>query len=159
MTAMPPDNQVPDPATFATMTGLEAMQAIVDGTLPQAPIADAMNFRLVSVSPGKAVFEGIPGPAFCNPMGTIHGGWYGAIMDSALAVAIQTMMGTGVLSTTLEYKINIIRAIPVGTAVRAVGTTSHIGRSTAVSEARLTGVEDGRLYATGSTTCMVLSGK
>ncbi|HBN31163.1 MAG: PaaI family thioesterase [Rhodobacterales bacterium] len=139
------------------LTGLETMQAIVDGSLPPAPIATTMNFWMVSVGDGEAVFEGAPGPAFRNPTGAIHGGWYGAIMDSVLGVAVHTKMGAGQAYTTLEYKVNITRAIPVGMQVRAIGTTSHVGRSTAVAEAKLIGVEDGRLYATASTTCMVFA--
>lgn len=139
------------------LTGLEVMQAIADGRLPPAPIATAMNFWMVSVGDGEAVFEGAPGLAFRNPMGAIHGGWYGAIMDSALGVAVHTKMGAGQAYTTLEYKVNITRAIPVGTLVRAFAATSHVGRSTAVADGRLVGVEDGRLYATASTTCMVFA--
>ncbi|MCB1367157.1 MAG: PaaI family thioesterase [Rhodobacteraceae bacterium] len=152
-----PDNLVLDANAIAAMTGLELMQAIVAGTMPQAPIAVAMNFRLVAVEEGQSVFEGVPGPEFRNPLGTIHGGWYGAILDSALAVAVHSRLGKGAASTTLEYKINITRAIPPGMLVRATGTASHVGRTTAVSEAKLTGVEDGRLYATGSTTCIILN--
>ena len=58
--------------------------------------------------------------------------------------------------TTLEYKVNLIRGIPVGSAMRAIGVASHAGRSSAVATADLIGVEDGRLYAQGSTTCLIL---
>lgn len=159
MTQDDPNSLVLNPDDMANMTGLDLMHAIAEGTMPQAPIAEAMNFRLVSAEKGKAVFEGIPRPEYRNPMGTIHGGWYGAILDSALAVAVHSMLGKGAASTTLEYKVNITRAIPVGMLVRAIGTTSHVGRTTAVAEARLTGIEDGRLYATGSTTCIILNAK
>ena len=152
-----PDGQTISPADIVGMSGLEVMQAVADGRLPPAPIADVMGYRLVSVALGEAVFEGTPSPAFRNPMGAIHGGWYGAILDSALAVAVHSRLGKGAASTTLEYKINITRAIPPGMLVRAIGTASHVGRTTAVSEAKLTGVEDGRLYATGSTTCIILN--
>jgi len=78
-------------------------------------------------------------------------------LTSALGCAVHTEMPVGGVYTTLEYKINIPRAIPVGLVVRATGDTSHVGRSTAVAEARLVGIEDGRLYATGSTTCIILN--
>jgi len=149
--------EIPNSEEITHLTGLETMQAIADGRLPPAPIATAMNFWMVSVGDGEAVFEGAPGLAFRNPMGAIHGGWYGAIMDSALGVAVHTKMGAGQAYTTLEYKVNITRAIPVGTLVRAFAATSHVGRSTAVADGRLVGVEDGRLYATASTTCMVFA--
>ncbi len=153
------DGQVVDPKQIAGLTGLETMQKMLAGELPPAPIAKTMNFWPVEIADGVAVFEGIPLAAFRNPMGVIHGGWYGAIMDTVLGVSVHTKMGAGQGYTTLEYKVNITRAIPVGTLVRATGTVSHCGRSTAVSEAKLVGVEDGRLYATGSTTCIILGGK
>jgi acyl-coenzyme A thioesterase PaaI-like protein len=52
--------------------------------------------------------------------------------------------------------VNIIRPVPLGMLVEAIGIASHVGRSTGVAEGRMTGVEDGRLYATGSTTCIVM---
>ena len=140
------------------MTGLETMQAIVDGKLPRGPVAVSTGIRLVSVAKGQAVFEGTPSKEFRNPLGSVHGGWYGAILDSALGCAVHTEMPVSGLYTTLEYKINITRAIPVGMRVRATGNTLHVGRSTAVAEARLVGIEDGRTYATGSTTCIILNG-
>jgi len=140
------------------MTGLETMQAIVDGKLPRGPVAVSTGIRLVSVAKGQAVFEGAPSDDFRNPLGSVHGGWYGAILDSALGCAVHTEMPVSGLYTTLEYKINITRAIPVGMRVRATGNTLHVGRSTAVAEARLVGIEDGRTYATGSTTCIILNG-
>ncbi len=157
MTRKKDPGQVLDPAMIIGMNGLETMQAIVEGKLPPAPIAKEMNFCLVAVAEGSATFEGEPGPEFRNPLGTIHGGWYGAILDSALGCAVHTKMPEAAAYTTLEYKVNITRAIPVGTKVRAIGTTSHVGRSTAVAEAKLTGVDDNKLYATASTTCIILN--
>jgi len=151
------DGQVISPADIAGLSGLETMRKILAGELPPAPIAKTMNFWPVAIDDGVAVFEGIPLAAFRNPMGSIHGGWYGAIMGTVLGVSVHTKIAAGQGYTTLEYKVNITRAIAVGTLVRATGTVSHFGRSTAVSEAKLVGVEDGRLYATGSTTCILFS--
>jgi uncharacterized protein (TIGR00369 family) len=152
-----PDGRTISSEDITGMTGLEVMQAVSDGRLPPAPIADVMGFRLVAVTPGEAVFEGTPSPAFRNPMGAIHGGWYGTLLDSALGCAVHTMMPEGAAYTTLEYKVNITRALRPGTTVRCVGKTSHVGRSTALAEARIEGIEDGKLSATGSTTCIILS--
>ena len=151
------ENDVLNADLIEGMTGLETMQAIVEGKLPRGPIAVSMGIRLVSAAKGQAVFDGAPSKDFCNPLGSVHGGWYGAILDSALGCAVHTEMPVGGIYTTLEYKINITRAIPLGMRVRATANTQHVGRSTAVAEARLVGVEDGRLYATGSTTCIILN--
>lgn len=142
--------------TAASMSGLEAMQGILDGKYPAPPISRLLNFRLHEISDGKVLFRGEPTFDTLNPMGTVHGGWYGAILDSAMACSVMTKLPRGSAYTTLEYKINIVRAIPLGTVVEASGEVSHGGRSTGVAEGKLIGVEDGRLYATGSTTCMIM---
>jgi uncharacterized protein (TIGR00369 family) len=90
-------------------------------------------------------------------MGTVHGGWYGTLLDSAMACAVMTAVPKGSTYTTLEYKVNVTRALPPGTEIEAVGTVSHAGRSTGVAEGAIRGVLDGKLYATGSTTCLILT--
>jgi len=92
-----------------------------------------------------------------NPVGTIHGGWYGTILDSALACAIMTKVPKGSVYTTLEYKVNIIKAIPAGTLVDCTANVQHSGRSTGVSNGEIRGVDDDKLYATGSTTCIIMT--
>jgi len=138
------------------MTGLDVIQAVVDGKLPPPPIAVHMNIKLVQAEFGRAVFVGTPIPEAMNPLGSVHGGWYGTIMDSAMGCAVHTVVPSGSAYTTLEYKVNITRAAKVGVQLRAVGTVQHHGRSTAVAEGTLVGVEDGKVYATGSTTCIIL---
>jgi uncharacterized protein (TIGR00369 family) len=90
-------------------------------------------------------------------MGTVHGGWYGTLLDSAMACAVMTKVPRGSVYTTLEYKINILRSIPLGMQVDCFGVIDHVGRSTGVAHGEIRGVEDGKLYATGSTTCIVMN--
>ena len=139
-----------------THSGLDALQAIVDGTAPGASIGRVLNFRLVAVSVGRAVFHGTPTTEHLNPMGTVHGGWYGAVLDSALGCAVAAALPEGQAYTTLEYKVNLTRGAKPGTALECIGTVQHTGRSTATAVAELRGIEDGKLYATGSTTCIIL---
>lgn len=139
-----------------SMSGLEAMQSMVDGVHPGPPIAGVMGYTLHSVEAGKAVFRGAPGFSVTNPMGTVHGGWYGTLLDSAMACAVMTMIPAGTMYTTLEYKINILRAIPLDMMVDSIGITDHVGRSTGVAHGEIRGVDDGKLYATGSTTCIIM---
>ena len=138
------------------LTGLEFMQKILDGTNPGPPIGQTMGYKLYEVSDGRAVFRGAPEFNVTNPLGTVHGGWYGTLLDSAMACAVQTKGPRGSVYTTLEYKINILRAIPLGMQIDCVGVTDHVGRSTGVAHGEIRGVEDGKLYATGSTTCIVM---
>ncbi len=144
------------PSEALSLSGLEFMQSILDGTNPGPPIGATMGYALHAIKEGHATFRGAPGFAMTNPMGTVHGGWYGTLLDSAMACAVMTLVPRGSIYTTLEYKVNILRAIPLDTMIDAIGTTDHVGRSTGVARGEIRGVEDGRLYATGSTTCIVM---
>lgn len=139
-----------------SMSGLEFMQGICEGRLPGPPIARTLNYWLESVEPGRVVFAGEPQFAAMNPMGTLHGGWYGTVLDSCMACAVMTAVPKGSYYTTMEYKVNIIRTIPLGTPVRAIGTLQHSGRSTGIARGEIVGLDD-KLYATGSTTCIIMA--
>ncbi|MFL4470569.1 PaaI family thioesterase [Tateyamaria armeniaca] len=139
-----------------SMSGLAFMQGMADGTLPGPPIAKTLGYHVHSVEDGRVVFRGTPDVNVTNPMGTTHGGWYGTLLDSAMACAVMTKVPAGSVYTTLEYKINITRPIPMGTQIECIGTVDHAGRSTGVATGEIRGVEDGKLYATGSTTCIIM---
>jgi len=107
----------------ASMSGLEFMRAILDGTLRAPNIARVLQYHLSEVEEGKVTFEGTPNFDALNPLGGVHGGWYGTLLDSCMACAVQTIQ--------------------------------HVGRRTAVATGELRGKNDGKLYATGSTTCLI----
>lgn len=144
---------------IASLSGLEFMTGILEGRLPGPPIAATMGFTLSAVEKGLVRFTGTPQFPVTNPMGTVHGGWYGTILDSAMACAVMTQLPVGSVYTTLEYKVNIIRSIPLGMSVVCTGQTDHTGRSTGIAHGELRGAEDGKLYATGSTTCIIMQMK
>ncbi|WP_377155303.1 PaaI family thioesterase [Roseateles sp. UC29_93] len=150
-----PEHGVATMAEIAGMDGLEQMLAMLDGKLPPPPIAQTLDFTLLRASKGEVVFQGTPKFRHYNPMGTVHGGWYATLLDSALGCAVHTTMDVGRAYTTLELKINLVRAlnekVPV---VRAIGRVRHVGRQMATAEADLIG-HDGKLYAHASTTCLV----
>ncbi len=160
---MPPFHAT-DPGQLAgrermlSMSGLDFLRAMLGGEISGPPIARTMNFALHEVAFGRAAFRGSALFDHANPMGAVHGGWYGAILDSALGCAAMSVVPQGFWYTTLEYKVNICRALPIGAEAEAVAEVAHAGRTTAVAEARLIGVADGRVYATGSTTCIILPG-
>ena len=147
---------LPSHAELLSMSGLEFLQAILSGDLPGAPIGTSLGYKMHAVSDGSVTFRGTPEFNVTNPMGTVHGGWYGALLDSAMACAISTKVPAGFAYTTLEYKINIVRPVPLGTTIDCIGTAAHVGRSTGVATGEIRGVHDDKLYATGSTTCIVL---
>jgi len=143
------------PEQIAGMSGLQMMEAMLRGDLPYAAIARTLNFQIMEVSPGRALFQGTPLPEHRNPMGGIHGGWYATLLDSALGCAIHTTMPPGRGYTTAELGVNLVKAIgPKAPRVRAEGKVVHVGRQLATAEARLYG-PDGTLYAHATTTCLV----
>jgi len=148
--------QLPSQEEILSMTGLEFMEKIKLGELPGAPIAKTLNYDLISVSLGQVIFRGAPKFDSMNPVGSVHGGWYGTLLDSAMACAVMTKIPKGSFYTTLEYKINIVKAIPIGMEIDAIGLVTHSGRSTGTADGKIIGTKDKILYATGSTTCLIM---
>jgi len=139
-----------------SMSGLDFLQAIVDGRLPRPPISRTLDFALAAVEKGSATFEGHPAPDHYNPIGSVHGGYAATLLDSCMACAVQSTLAQGFGYTTLEFKISLVRGMTADTgAVRAIGTVLTTGRRIATAEGRLTDAQ-GRLLATGTTTCLVL---
>ena len=156
--AQPTMGGVALPEQVAGMSGLEVLQTMVAGKLPAPPIAHTMDFILVEVAEGFAVFQGEPLHHHYNPLGTVHGGWYATLLDSALGCAVHSTMQAGETYTTLEIKLNLVKALKAEKPlrVRAIGRVRHRGRQMATAEADLVG-PDGTLYAHASTTCLVMS--
>ena len=149
-------SDLPNRDQLLSISGFEFMCAIRDGSIPRPPIARILNFHLTEVIKGGITYTGTPKFDHTNPMGTLHGGWYGTILDSCMACAVMTKVPKGSSYTTLEYKVNITRSIPIGMEVSARGWVQHVGRSTGVAAGEIRGVRDGNIYATGSTTCIII---
>ena len=125
-------------------TGLQIMQAMLAGDLPYPHIADTLDFSLIEVGEGRAVFQGVPQLKHYNPLGTVHGGWYATLLDSALGCAVHTLMPVGRGYTTAELSVNIVRAASIKSGpLRAIGTVIHCGRQLATAEARIVGPDAG----------------
>lgn len=139
------------------LSGLQVMQRMVAGELPQPPIAETLGFRLIAVEPGRAVFEGEPAEFHYNPIGTVHAGLASSLLDSAMGSAFVTTLEAGIGWTTLELKANFTRPMTVETGtVRCIGSVVHPGRQVATTEARLEDAS-GRLLAHATSTILVLS--
>ena len=154
-TATSPD-QMPDLETMLSMSGLDFMQAMRDGKISRPPISALMNYTLDTVEVGKVAFRGVPEFQHTNPAGGVHGGWYGTLLDSCMSCAVMTVTPKGSVYTTLEYKVNLTGAIPLGTEIIATGTIDHAGRSTGVAHGEIRDANSDRLYATGSATCLIM---
>jgi uncharacterized protein (TIGR00369 family) len=139
----------------AGKSGREILEAMMSGELPYPPMGDTMNIDLLEVGDGRAVFQGVPLMQHYNPLGTVHGGWFATLLDSALGCAVQTTLPAGRSYTTAELSINIVRSASHKTGpLRAVATIIHGGRQMATAEARVED-EQGKLYAHATTICFV----
>jgi uncharacterized protein (TIGR00369 family) len=149
-----------DPAVTAQAargrSGLEFLQAMVDGELPPPPILNTLGARMESVAEGRAVFTMTPSEFHYNPIGSVHGGVYATLLDSAAGCAVHTLLPAGVGYTSLDLSVRFIGAIRVDTGpVRCTGTVTHLGRRTALAEAVLTS-RNGKLLATATSNCLIL---
>lgn len=139
-----------------TMSGLQLLTGIIGGNLPAPPIQRTLNFRPVEVASGFIAFVGNPKFEYYNPLGSIHGGYTAAILDSCMACAVHSTLEAGYSYATLEIKINYVRPITCETGeVRAEGKVIHSGKRIATAEGRLLD-SAGKLYAHGTTTCLIL---
>ena len=137
------------------MSGLEFVQGLADGTLPLNTIAQTLGYDVVEAESGRVAITLNPSGAHLNPWGTVHGGLTATLLDSCMGLAIQSMLEKGVGSTTLEFKISLVRAVTLETGrIRAEGKVLNCGRRVGTAEGRLTDAQ-GRLLAHGTTTCMI----
>jgi len=139
----------------AGLTGLELLRKMIAlGGRP--PIGDTLDFSLVEVDEGRAVFAGTPGLRAYNPIGMVHGGYAATLLDSACGCAVHTRLSATQAYTTLELKVAYHKAITVETGpVKAEGRVVTVGRRVAYSEATLKD-ESGRLYASATSTLLIM---
>ena len=143
------------PDQVAGKSGMQVFEAMLAGELPAPPFAETFGCMLVEIGPGRAVFQGRPLRRYYNPMGSVHGGWFAALLDSALGCAVHSTLEVGRGYTTAELKLNIVRPLNDKVLlVRAEGKVIHLGRRMATADAHMTG-PDGKLYAHASTTCFL----
>lgn len=145
--------------TSKSMTGLHYLRAIERGVIPPPPIARLLGFSLKEVDVGQAVFELEPGEHHYNPIGMVHGGVASTVLDSAMGCAVHSTLPAGTGYSTIELKINFIRPLTSKTGkVLCEARVIHTGSSLATAEGKLVD-RDGRLYAHGTTTCIIFDPK
>lgn len=144
-----------DLRALSHLSGVEQLRLGFQADENAAPIARTLDYRLTEVEEGRVVFEGTPTRAVYNPIGTVHGGWMATLLDSACACAVHSMLRPGQIYTTLEIKTVFHRALTEGVPVKAEGRIVQMGRRAGFAEADLKGV-DGKLYATATSTCLVM---
>lgn len=151
-----------DPAITATaardLDGVTFLRRLAAGELPAAPIATTLGMTLLEVEPGRVVFGLDPADHHYNPIGSVHGGVYATLLDSAAGCAVHSRLPAGARYTSLDLSVKFLRTLRSGAGtVRCEGTVLHLGARTALAEARLTD-GDGRLCAHATSSCIILSG-
>ncbi len=137
------------------LAGIDYLRAMMAGDLPPPPVMELLGIELVSVEEGVVRMALAAGEHLYNPLGSVHGGVAATLLDSVMGCAVHSLLPAGRGYTTLEIKVNYVRAVTDASGrVVGEGRIAHLGRQTAVADARLVD-EAGRLYATASTTCLV----
>jgi uncharacterized protein (TIGR00369 family) len=143
-------------AELATsMSGLDYLHAMIEGSIPPPPITSLMNLTLASAEAGTAVFTCLPDESHYNPIGSVHGGFVCTALDSAAGCAVHTTLAAGLGYTSLEIKVNYLRAVKADSGELTVtGTVTKPGSRVAFAEAVMTDAA-GRTVATASSTLLV----
>ncbi|AQA10643.1 MULTISPECIES: PaaI family thioesterase [Streptomyces] len=142
-------------AAIGTLTGLETLRSITSGAIPPAPISATLGFTLTEAEHGRVVFSLSPGEEHYNPLGSVHGGVYATLLDSASGCAVHSTLPAGVGYTSLDLTVKFLRPVTVDTGeIRAVGTVLSSGRRTALAQAELFDEAD-RLLAHATSSCMI----
>jgi uncharacterized protein (TIGR00369 family) len=149
-----------DPVAIATagagLSGIEFLTAIAEGKIPQPPVMEALDFDGASFTEGRAVFRLTPQEFHYNPIGSVHGGVFATLLDSACGCSVHTMLPAGVFYTSLDLSVKFLRPVTVNTGpITAEATVIHLGRRTALAEGRITDAA-GKIYVTATSSCVLL---
>jgi uncharacterized protein (TIGR00369 family) len=141
-------------AAMPGMSGLDYLQAMLDGKLPFPPIGALMGMAPVSVQTGEVVFRCTPDESAYNPIGLVHGGLVCTLLDSVLGCAVQTTLPAGTGYTSLEIKVSYLRPVHSGDELLATGRVTKPGRRAAFAEGEVRDSQN-RIVATATSTCLV----
>jgi len=147
----------PQAAQALTMSGLDYLRAMLDGSIPPPPIASHIGLEMLEASPGVAVMAATPDESHYNPIGSVHGGFFATLLDSVCGCAVQTTLPVGSGYTSLDLTVSFLRGITTDTGrVIATGRVTKPGSRAAFVEADIKDA-DGRLLATATSTCLVFA--
>jgi uncharacterized protein (TIGR00369 family) len=139
------------------LSGLEHMEKVRAGELPEAPILRLIGFRHSELEAGRIVFTFDPAEQHYNAIGRVHGGIASTLLDAAMGTAIYTQLPAGQAPLTVQLNVHYVRAMSATSGEMSVeGKVVSVGRTAATAEGRLVDSK-GRLYAHGTTTCVIVS--
>ena len=141
-----------------SISGREFFDRMLRGALPAPPLVTLLGIRLTEVDDGRVVFAGSVTDPLYNGLGVAHGGYAATMLDSAMSCAIATTLPAGRVFTTVELKVNFTRPLRAEVGeITCEGKVIHAGARMATAEGRIVD-RDGKLYAHGTTTCMLMAG-
>jgi uncharacterized protein (TIGR00369 family) len=142
---------------MTNLSGLDFMRAIASGEVEQPPIGRLLEFGVVEVDEGRAVFTADPGEQHYNPIGVVHGGLAATLLDSAMGCAVHTTLPAGWSYGTLDLSARFVRPITIDTGrIVCEGVVVHRGSKTATTEGRVWAQDSGKLLAHGTGSALLL---
>lgn len=136
------------------MSGMELLTCVIEGNCPAPAMATTIPMAIESISEGHATFSAVAGKQLLNPMGGVHGGFAATVLDSVTGCAVHSLLEPGESYATVDLNIKMLRPVPTGIKLSAVGHVIHKGRRLGVAEGSLTD-ENGKIYAHATATCMI----
>ncbi|WP_336244826.1 PaaI family thioesterase [Shewanella sp. SG41-4] len=137
------------------LTGLQLMQAMLNGDIPAPSISQTIPMKAIEVSEGMVTFEAHADERHLNPMGGVHGGFAATVLDTVTACAVHSALPAGVSYSTIDLNVKMVRPVPQNQRLIAKGNLMNLSKSLGISEGTLT-TEDGKLLATATATCLIL---
>ena len=137
------------------MTGLEFLQAMIDGHIPAASISKTIPMQPIEISEGAITFKAQADHTHLNPLGGVHGGFAATVLDSVTGCAIHTMLPAGVGYGTIDLNVKMCRPIPKNHSLIATGKVINLSKNLGISEGKIID-EEGKLYAYATATCMII---
>ena len=140
----------------AGLSGLEFFTAMAEGRVSPPPILNTLGFEGVTFREGHVEFRLTPEEFHYNPIGSVHGGVFATLLDSACGCAVHTRLPAGVFYTSLDLSVKFLRPVSTATGpITAVGSVVHLGRRTALAEGRLVDTA-GKVYATATSSILLI---
>lgn len=138
------------------MSGLELFTAMAEGRVAPPPIMQTLGMSGFTFEEGRVAFRLTPQEFHYNPLGSVHGGVFATMLDSACGCAVHTKLAAGVFYTSLDLSVKFLRPVSIDTGeITAEGTVVHLGRRMALAEARILDAS-GKVYATANSSCLIM---
>lgn len=137
------------------MTGLEFLQAMIEGHIPPASISKTIPMQPTEISEGSVTFKAQADQNHLNPLGGVHGGFAATVLDSVTGCAVHTMLPAGIGYGTIDLNVKMCRPIPQNQALIATGKVINLSKNLGISEGKIID-EEGKLYAYATATCMII---